>query len=302
MQTKYDHSSNPYAQPDAELEPVAESELPPAVKTGSLVALIAVLLGTVFGSLLASPDPAEIARQQEAAEVTTTKLSPESASTSFESSTPAVTSPVTIPDSSTTATAPATEPSPSIALTPDLTNSATATPSVDTTVEPIEPEATAALTTTPASSEIETTTIDTPTSSDTTDSALMPEIEATTSETTTAVSPSPLTTTAPSEMAAATATSADPAQLEELNQTIYQTIDQAWTTTPVTGESVYRVKVAQDGTIVEFEPKSQIASENLDNTPLSELVSSDDVTATPSFAEFDVIFQPSGLLEVNTAQ
>jgi nitrate/nitrite transport system ATP-binding protein len=128
----------------------------------------------------------------------------------------------------------------------------------------------------------------------------MPEIEPTTPETTTAVDPTPLATTGSADIAATTPP--DPAQLEQLNQTVYQSIDQAWTTTPVTGESVYRVKVDQNGSILSFEPKSQVATENVDNTPLPGLASSQDVTATPSFAEFDVIFQPTGLLEVNQAE
>jgi bicarbonate transport system ATP-binding protein len=128
----------------------------------------------------------------------------------------------------------------------------------------------------------------------------MPEIEPTTPETATAVDPAPLTTTG-SEDIAATAPP-EPAKLEQLSQSVYQTIDQAWTTTPVTGEAVYRVKVDQNGSILSFEPKSQIASDNVENTPLPDLATSKNVTATPSFAEFDVIFRPSGLLEVNPGE
>jgi hypothetical protein len=155
MQTKYDPSSNPYAQENTELESIAQSELPPVVKTGSLVALIAVILGTLIGSLLASPDPAEIAAQQKEAEVTTTTLSSEPESTTFESSTESstatVTPPVTTADSPTTdvtstpstvePTEPATDPTSSIAIDSNLTDSETATSPTAT----IEPEAVAPL-------------------------------------------------------------------------------------------------------------------------------------------------------------
>jgi|GEM_PF-1201566 hypothetical protein len=331
MQTKYDPSSNPYAQPNPEIESIAQSELPPAVKTGSLVALIAVILGTLIGSLLASPDPAEIAAQQEDAEVTTTELSSEPESTTFESSTSTLTPPITTPASPTTnttstpsiaePTAPATDPTSSITLDSNLTNSDTATPlaatpGADTTTATIEPESAAPITTPSPTAEIETpatpatpetsqnpmtsSSVATPTTPDTATGNSMPEIKPTTPETTTAVDPTPLATTGSEDMAAST--TPDPAKLEQLSQSVYQTINQAWITTPVTEESVYRVKVDENGSILSFEPKSQVASENVDNTPLADLATSKDVTTAPSFAEFDVIFLPSGLLEVNQAE
>lgn len=327
MQTKYDPSSNPYAQENTELESIAQSELPPVVKTGSLVALIAVILGTLIGSLLASPDPAEIAAQQEEAEVTTTTLSSEPESTTFESSTESstatVTPPVTTPASPTTditstpSVTEATEPATDSDLTDsEIATSPTATPEADTTTATLEPEPVAPVTTpdptadaevsvTPTTPEtpqapVASGSVETPTTTDTVTGDSMPEIEPTTPETTTAVDPAPLATTGSEDIAAATAP--DGATVEQLNQTVYQTIDRAWTTTPVTGESVYRVKVDQNGSILSFEPQSQVATENVDNTPLPGLASAQDVTATPAFAEFDVIFQPTGLLEVNQAE
>ncbi|MGB3534533.1 MAG: hypothetical protein WBA13_13590 [Microcoleaceae cyanobacterium] len=329
MQIKNDPSSNPYAHDELEQESVGESELHPAVKTGSLIALIAVILGTLLGSLLATPDPTEIAEQDDNEVITATEFSSEPEI--IESETTAVTPPVTTSVSPTTDVAPiTTAPITSTDSTEIDTTTAPITQTdeieVDETLpedairlnsglnysqttelepvapiggfpdEPVEtPEATTPET--PVVSEgVDPAT--TPETLTTTGSSL-PDIETTTPETTTSVDPSALDTTTPQ---VATATALDPAQLEQLSQTVYQTIDQAWTTTPVTGESVYRVKVDQNGSIIGFEPKSSVATQNVDNTPLPELASSQGVTTAPSFAEFDVIFQPDGLLQLNPAE
>ena len=253
MQIKND-PSNPYAQTNPALESVAQSELPAVVKTGSLIALIAVILGTLFGSLLASPDPAEIARQQEA-EVTTTELPPEPESTAFESSTVEVTPPVTTSTTPTTdiASTPSTETTTDAPVTDTnstetddteiddsvtLNSGLTYSPSTETKpVAPIggfPPESVETPTPTTPSTPPDATGVDpatTPETSTTTGSSL-PDIEPTTPETTTSVDPSALTTTDPGAIAATT-TSPDPAQLEQLNQTVYQTIDQAFFIDPL---------------------------------------------------------------------
>lgn len=301
MQIKDESSQNPYAQTHAEHEYTDESELPTAVKTGSLIALIAVVLGTLIGSLLASPDPSEIADQDESEVITSTELTSEPETTTFESSTTPVTPPVTTSNDTTSAV---TSTPPTVTTIDPVTSTdttVTSTPEIETTTDPVEAGTTAPVTTTSPTTEIETstptTTPATPaTPPDTTTGSSLPEIEPTTPETTTSVDPSPLATTP--EIAAATPP--DAATLEQLNQTVYQTIDQAWTTTPVTAESVYLVKVDQNGSITGFEPKSQVATDNADNTPLPGLASSE-TTAAASFAEFNVIFRPDGSLEVNQA-
>lgn len=289
MQIKDESSQNPYAHPDVEHESIYEPDLPAAVKTASLVGLIAVILGTLLGSLLASPDPSEIAEQEEPEMITTSEFASEP-ETTFESSTTEITPPVTTSGTSSTDITS----TPSTITTTDPTintgNAVTSTPStaeVETTTEPVEAESVAPV----------TTTSPTTTTPPTTTGSSLPDIEPTTPDTTTSVDPSPLTTTP--EIAAATPP--DAATLQQLNQTVFQTIDQAWTTTPVTGESVYLVKVDQNGSIVGFEPKSTVATDNVDNTPLPGLASSG-TTATPAVAEFNVTFQPSGSLEVNPAE
>lgn len=284
MQIKDESSQNPYAHPHVEHQAIDEPELPAAVKTGSLVGLIAVILGTLLGSLLASPDPSEIAELEEPEMITTSELASEP-ETTFESSTTAVTPPVTPPvttsgssptdvtstPSTVTTTDPTINTGNAVTSTPDLTNTqpltaTTSTPGVDTTTE-------------------------------TTTGSALPDIETTTPETTTSVAPSAPVTTP--QIAAATPP--DAATLEQLSQSVFQTIDQAWTTTPVTGESMYLVKVDQSGSIIGFEPKSTVATDNVDNTPLPGL-SSAGTAASPEFAEFNVTFLPSGTLEVNPAE
>ncbi|HEY9865316.1 MAG TPA: hypothetical protein V6D21_14175, partial [Candidatus Obscuribacterales bacterium] len=117
-------------------------------------------------------------------------------------------------------------------------------------------------------------------------------------------SPSPTVaqtpTTPPTETAAATgsttATTPSAADLEKLNENVFAQINEAWTNTPVTAVSVYLVKVSQTGEILSYEAKSPDATENLNNTPLPNLVKSD-ATQTP-YTQFEVTFTPVGTLDL----
>ncbi|WRH68830.1 MAG: hypothetical protein RSE13_12285 [Planktothrix sp. GU0601_MAG3] len=99
--------------------------------------------------------------------------------------------------------------------------------------------------------------------------------------------------TAPSSTTAKTPSAED---LEKLNQEVFSNINEAWTSTPVTAVSVYLVKVSQTGEILGYEAKSPDATENLNNTPLPQLVKSD-ATQTP-YTQFEVTFTPVGTLDL----
>ncbi len=128
----------------------------------------------------------------------------------------------------------------------------------------------------------------------------------------TAVSPAPTAAaTSPAPTAAATspapATSAAPgisdkAELDAIGQQLYAKLDQNWSTTPTFTESLtYRVKVKQNGDIVQFEPTNKVAKDFVKETPLSVLQTPTGAgAAAQKTAEFQVTFSPTngGVLEV----
>ena len=92
----------------------------------------------------------------------------------------------------------------------------------------------------------------------------------------------------------------DTKQLRELKQKLYNTIDQSWKN-PINITSIYLVKVDKNGTITSYQPLNQVASNNINNTPLPNLVNSDSTTtkaAKTEWAEFAVLFYDNGTLEV----
>jgi hypothetical protein len=99
-----------------------------------------------------------------------------------------------------------------------------------------------------------------------------------------------------------TTTAAAPSSVDttELSQTLYNTIDSAWSS-PVEGDSAYVVKLNSNGEIISYEPKTQVAKNNVNNTPLPTLVKSD-ATATEAATVFEVVFSTSGILEVKPPQ
>lgn len=90
-------------------------------------------------------------------------------------------------------------------------------------------------------------------------------------------------------------------ELLELKQKLYNTIDKTWKT-PINVTSIYQVKVDKNGAIATYEPLNQIATDNLEKTPIPSLVNSDPTTKKESlqteWAEFTILFYNNGTLEV----
>lgn len=95
----------------------------------------------------------------------------------------------------------------------------------------------------------------------------------------------------------------DPGKLADLNRQLYDTVNNAWQVTPVNADSRYRVRVTENGQIAEYEPTNQAAANNIQNTPLPNLVVANSPAAGefPSvpYAEFEVIFNADNTLQVN---
>ena len=100
---------------------------------------------------------------------------------------------------------------------------------------------------------------------------------------------------------------ADPSQVEDLTGKLYDQIDKNWTEEPpFENELVYRVVVAPNGAVVNYEPVSQSAYDYVQDTPLPNLVQPNAAIAEQegqptqaSQAEFKVVFKPSGVLQVS---
>ncbi|KDR58177.1 DUF4335 domain-containing protein [Limnospira platensis] len=95
----------------------------------------------------------------------------------------------------------------------------------------------------------------------------------------------------------------DPQEIERLQQQLFAQVNQAWVT-PISRTLTYRVTVASDGTIIDYEAVDDVTPEEEATIPLSELrfqqVGSD--PAEPQ-ADMMVIFNhPGGLLEVRPWQ
>ncbi len=116
--------------------------------------------------------------------------------------------------------------------------------------------------------------------------------------------PTAAATTAPT--AAATSQISDKAQLDAIGQNLYARIDENWKITPTFTQSLtYRVKVKQNGDIMQFEPTNKVAKDFLKETPLPVLQTPGGATAgTEQTAEFQVTFSPTngGKLEVKTSK
>ena len=133
-----------------------------------------------------------------------------------------------------------------------------------------------------------------------------------------AASPAPIAAASPAPSAAANsatapnaATSAAPgisdqAKLDAIGQQLYAQIDKNWSTTPTFTESLtYRVKVKENGDILQFDPTNKAAKDFVKETPLPILQTPADATAAAEkTAEFQVTFSPTngGVLEVKTGK
>ncbi|MFM7448916.1 MAG: DUF4335 domain-containing protein [Leptolyngbyaceae cyanobacterium] len=96
----------------------------------------------------------------------------------------------------------------------------------------------------------------------------------------------------------------DAAQLKELQPKLYDEIDQNWKVKPSFNvDLIYRVRVKPDGTIADYRPESQAATDYVQELPLSQMskpaADSDEPTSEP-LALFKVVFKPDGKLEVSS--
>ena len=99
----------------------------------------------------------------------------------------------------------------------------------------------------------------------------------------------------------------DKAEIDALKQKLYSQIDTTWKTTPTfTEDLVYRVKVKQDGSILQYEATNKSAKDYVQETPLASVQSPASPTASDAqkTAEFRVTFSPSngGTFEVKPWQ
>ncbi|NQE36806.1 Bicarbonate transport ATP-binding protein CmpD [Microcoleus sp. IPMA8] len=126
-----------------------------------------------------------------------------------------------------------------------------------------------------------------------------------------AASPAPIAAaaaTAASPNAATSATSeiSDQAELDAIGKQLYAQIDQNWRTTPTFTESLtYRVKVKQNGDILQFDPTNKAAKDFVKETPLPVLQTpTGATTGAEKTAEFQVTFSPTngGVFEVKSGK
>ncbi len=130
-----------------------------------------------------------------------------------------------------------------------------------------------------------------------------------------AASPAPIPAASPAAANSAAAPNAatsaasgisDKAELDAIGQQLYAQIDQNWKTTPTFTESLtYRVKVKQNGDILQFDPTNKAAKDFVKETPLPVLQTPAGAAAgAQKTAEFQVTFSPTngGVFEVKTAK
>jgi nitrate/nitrite transport system ATP-binding protein len=176
---------------------------------------------------------------------------------------------------------------------------------------PSKPAAVVSSLPSPAAPTAATTTAPTAvaTTAPTTAATTAPTAATTTAPTTAAtIAPTTAATIAPTVAATTSATSeiSDKAELGAIEQKLYAKIDEKWKTTPTFTESLtYRVKVKQNGDIVQFEPTNKAAKDFVKETPLPVLqVPAASPASSQKTAEFRVIFNPTngGVLEVKTGK
>jgi cytoskeletal protein RodZ len=93
-------------------------------------------------------------------------------------------------------------------------------------------------------------------------------------------------------------------QIKALQPKLYDQIDQNWKDKPsFEKDLVFRVRVKQDGTIVDYKPDSELAAESAKEIPLPKLgklaEDSDAGAGQDPLALFKVVFKPDGKLEVS---
>jgi nitrate/nitrite transport system ATP-binding protein len=113
---------------------------------------------------------------------------------------------------------------------------------------------------------------------------------------------------APTAATSTTSQISDKAELDAIGNQLYAHIDENWKTTPTFTESLtYRVKVKQNGDILQFDPTNKAAKDFVKETPLPVLqIPASPTTGAQKTAEFQVTFSPTsgggGVLEVKTAK
>ncbi|MCC3407134.1 MAG: ATP-binding cassette domain-containing protein [Microcoleus sp. PH2017_10_PVI_O_A] len=127
-----------------------------------------------------------------------------------------------------------------------------------------------------------------------------------------AASPAPIAAATPAAAPTAATSAAsgisDKAELEAIGNQLYARIDENWKTTPTFTQSLtYRVKVKQNGDILQFEPTNKAAKDFVKETPLPVLQTPAGAAAgAQKTADFQVTFSPTsgggGVLEVKTAK
>ncbi|MDZ8056267.1 MAG: DUF4335 domain-containing protein [Aulosira sp. ZfuVER01] len=97
----------------------------------------------------------------------------------------------------------------------------------------------------------------------------------------------------------------DPKAVKDLSQKLYNTVRQNWAGTPNFERYLkYRVAVNKDGTIADYEPLNQVAYDYARETPLPQMLQAaygSNLVAPNTkepLAHFQVIFQPSGKLDI----
>ncbi|MEG4167794.1 MULTISPECIES: nitrate ABC transporter ATP-binding protein [unclassified Microcoleus] len=125
-----------------------------------------------------------------------------------------------------------------------------------------------------------------------------------------AASPAPIAAAnnagAPNAATSATSEISDKAKLDAIGKQLYAQIDQKWTTTPTFTESLtYRVKVKENGDILQFDPTNKAAKDFVKETPLPVLQTPAGAAASAEkTAEFQVTFSPTngGVFEVKSGK
>lgn len=129
-------------------------------------------------------------------------------------------------------------------------------------------------------------------------------LSASANQPTTSASPSPPAVSSLAENLNQTPVISDPAQIETLNQQLFQQVNQAWTNREQTSQDlVYRVSVSQDGEIVGYKPANAEASTRNDQeNPLFDLLyrpTEGNTTLNEPIAEFRLVFTARGDLQVS---
>lgn len=101
----------------------------------------------------------------------------------------------------------------------------------------------------------------------------------------------------------------DTDKIGQLNNQLYDQLRKEWTNQPIYQKDlIYRVAVTEDGTIADFEPTNQPASDYVKETPLERLIKPDAAGISQQgtgglpqkpLAQYRVVFRQNGVLEVS---